>query len=170
MELIATTTLASAQGSITFSGIPQYFDDLFVLVSARSSLSGGGFEATLSLNGSGSNRRRIRMRTDGFSITGADTTDADIMYTPGTQVTADTFSNTSIYIPNYRSGNFKSANSDSAVSNNGTEFYLAIYSWLWSETAAITGLTLTAAGNFIAGSSVSLYGITKGSDGIVTTS
>jgi hypothetical protein len=42
---------------------------------------------------------------------------------------------------------------------------------LWNDTTAITSLTLVpAAGSFIAGSTVSLYKVTKGSDGIVTTS
>jgi hypothetical protein len=43
---------------------------------------------------------------------------------------------------------------------------------LWSSTAAITSLAFSdiSAANYLAGSTISLYKITKGTDGIVTTS
>jgi hypothetical protein len=61
---------------------------------------------------------------------------------------------------------------DAVNENNATSAQQEIRAWLWSETSAITSLTISAIGanQMVAGTTISLYKITKGSDGIVTTS
>jgi hypothetical protein len=85
--------------------------------------------------------------------------------------TANTFGNGAYYIPNYTGSQNKSVSIESVQENNGTEVFLTITAGLIANSAAISTLTLTSvAANLVAGSTASLYGITKGSDGIVTTS
>ena len=62
---------------------------------------------------------------------------------------------------------------DAVGENNATQAFQIISAGLWANTAAITSIQLipqSGGGTFVADSTVSLYGITKGSDGIVTTS
>jgi hypothetical protein len=60
---------------------------------------------------------------------------------------------------------------DAIRENNATDARQAIFAALWSDTAAITSITIVPSStNFDVGSTFSLYKITKGSDGIVTTS
>jgi hypothetical protein len=89
----------------------------------------------------------------------------------GADSTSNTFASSSLYIPNYAGSNQKSSSLDDVAENNATASIQEIVAQLWADTAAITSITLTAnSGNFVVGSTVSLYGILKGSDGIVTTS
>jgi len=76
----------------------------------------------------------------------------------------NTFGNSSIYIPNYTSSNYKSYSVEGAVEANGTSSSgvqgLAMTAGLWSNTAAITRIDLGAeVGNFVSPSTFYLYGI-----------
>jgi hypothetical protein len=91
--------------------------------------------------------------------------------------TSNTFGNSSIYIPNYTGSTAKSVSIDSVGENNGTASEQIISAALWNNTAAITSITLTSlddnlnpSGNFAQYSSVSLYGILKGTSNGVTVS
>jgi hypothetical protein len=88
----------------------------------------------------------------------------------GTTQTANTFSNIAIYIPNYSVTGAKSSSAELVTENNATSAALIIAAALCADTAAITSLLIATDGNLIEGSIISLYSITKGSDGIVTTS
>ena len=170
MTLIETKTLASAAASIEFTEIPQDGTDLVLLVSMRGSLSNFYSEYRIRFNGS----------TTGFSArslygngsTAATGTFEASAFGVGATATANTFSNDQIYIPNYTSSNAKSFSSDFAGENNATSAFAGLYANLWTGTAAITSIQITEvnAANFVSGSTFSLYKITKGSDGIVTTS
>jgi hypothetical protein len=91
---------------------------------------------------------------------------------PGTSFTANSFGNGEIYIPNYTSSVAKSVSLNGSTEQNNTTSYNSVVAGLWNNTAAITSITFATqtAGNFVIGSMFSLYKITKGSDGIVTTS
>ena len=85
--------------------------------------------------------------------------------------TASTFGNAIIYVSNYAGSTNKSVSIDSVTENNSTAAFQAITAALWADTAAITSVKATAkTGNLDVGTTISLYKITKGSDGIVTTS
>jgi hypothetical protein len=164
MKLIQTQTLTSSQPSITFSSIPQTFTDLYVLVSSRSDGAFTSSEIDIAFNGSSSNFSGRYLYGAG-SGSGSTTTDTTMVgSSSANNNTANTFGNASIYIPNYTSSNNKSISSDTVGESNATTAYMSIHAVLWSQTAAITSLTLSldsGARNFVSGSSVSLYGISN---------
>ena len=170
MKLIESKTLGTAAASIEFTSIPQTFTDLVALVSGRHSAANAADYAVLSLNGSTSNFSSRFLQGDGSSASST-TLARFVGNIPGASATSDTFGNISLYIPNYAGSTNKSYSTDAVTENNATFSYQTIIAGLWSDTSAITSMTFTMnGGNFVIGSTISLYGITKGSDGIVTTS
>lgn len=172
MQLIETKTLGTATASIEFTSIPQDGTDLYVLVSSRSDGAFTSSEIDIAFNGSSSNFTGLYLYGSGSGTgTASDTT--MVGSSSAANNTANTFGNASIYIPNYTSSNNKSISSDTVGESNATTAYMSIHAVLWSQTAAITSLTLRLDGgarNFVTGSTVSLYKITKGTDGIVVVS
>jgi hypothetical protein len=77
----------------------------------------------------------------------------------GTGSTASIFTSTSLYIPNYAGSTNKSYSIDNTMENNATASYPFFVAGLWSQTTAITSITITNASNFAEFSSASLYGI-----------
>lgn len=175
MQLIQTVTVGSGgAASITFGSggtIPQTYTDLLIVVSARADGSGYAYEVsdtTLFFNTSSANFTYRTLFGDGSSPA-TDTTAHN--FTTGANATANTFGSMQFYIPNYTSSNNKSFSVDSVTEHNGTITRQLIAAGLWSQTAAITEIKLAPAINaWVQYSSASLYGITKGSDGIVTVS
>jgi hypothetical protein len=75
-------------------------------------------------------------------------------------MTASVFSSGEMCIPNYTGSSYKSFSTDSVQENNATLSRLVLVAGLWSDTAAVTSITLTAAaGLFVQYSSATLYGI-----------
>ena len=175
MRLIATQTLGSAQATITFSSIPQTFTDLRILLSPRSSQSGTTTETinvTFNSDGVGSGLYSSRwLRSNGSTASSSFTSVLTAQLSaPSGNTTANTFGNVQIYIPAYASGLTKIGSIEHTASNNAEASGLAVTSFLYNSSAAINSVTFALSnGNFIAGTQVAIYGITKGSDGIVTT-
>lgn len=175
MTLIETKTLASAVASVVFSSIPQDGTDLMLVCSTRAS---GAVISQLNIQFNSSGGTSYSDRTlegDGSSTASSTRTSQSltrITANPGTNATANTFSNVQIYIPNYTSSSAKSVSSEAVTENNGTLAYQSIVAGYWNNTAAITSITLTDqnSGNLVIGCMFSLYKITSGSDGIVTVS
>jgi hypothetical protein len=176
MELIETNTLGTAAASVEFTSIPQDGTDLMVLFSHRSSGSSDGLQLVLRLNGLTSGYSRILIHDDGSSAYaggGSSEIHSRFSFVQYSGSTSNTFGNATIYIPNYTSSTAKSFSSDTATEINAANIFgRAIYGGLSSGTAAITSITLFTLDsvNFVANTTASLYKITKGSDGIVTTS
>ncbi len=171
MKLIESKTLATAQASIEFTSIPQNYTDLYILSSLRDT-SGivGWVTCDVRPNGSSSSIRSIA--TYGFNTT-VGSLPASEIYHQATQGgnTANTFSNSSIYIFNYAGSTHKLFSVDTVTEGNTANTLNATTAGLWGNTAAITSLTFIIPSiNLAAGSMISLYGIAKGTDGIVTTS
>jgi hypothetical protein len=173
MKLIEHQELGSNQSSITFNSIPQAFTDLVLVISARTNRAEdfGDFlqvrPNNISTGGSG---RRLY----GTGSTGVSNTTS---FVPGgigstTNQTANTFGNVTLYIPNYTSSVAKSFSMDGVSENNSSTAIQAITAGLWTGTDPITSLViLPEVGTLIMQfSSATLYGITRGSDGIVTVS
>jgi hypothetical protein len=172
MKLIESKTLATAAASIEFTSIPQDATDLVVLMSLATtntdkniyirfngSTTSYSFKNLLSI-GSGSGISQSASSTSGGQIGGM------------RAITSNTFANAQAYIPNYTGSTNKSYSAESVSESNSADAYLFFVAGLWSNTAAITTLTIFefTGDNLLAGSTASLYKITKGSDGIVTTS
>ena len=81
----------------------------------------------------------------------------------GSTATSSTFSNAQIYIPNYTSSNYKTWATESVneINATGSEAITNMFGGLWSNTAAITRVTLTpySAGTIQQYSTAYLYGI-----------
>lgn len=161
MKLIAKQTLGSVASTISFSSIPGTFTDICLVGSLRSTHS-NAVDLLISLNGTTTGYSRRLLYTTGTSALSASDSLRSIGAIAGTNFTADTFSNTETYIPNYAGSTNKSLSVSNVAENNGTTGWLEAKALLWSNTAAITSLDLSpSAGNFAANSSVYLYGITK---------
>jgi hypothetical protein len=173
MKLIESKTLGTAAASIEFTSIPQTFTDLVVVTSLRSDRAGNNADTSfLRFNGTTTGYSTTRLFGNGSTVTSDTFTFASVAGVINAATsTANTFDNSQYYIPNYTSAVNKTISMDNVQENNATAAFLGITANLWSNTAAITSITVIAQnGNLLAGSTISLYGITKGSDGIVTTS
>ena len=176
MRLIETKTLASAAASIEFTEIPQTFTDLVILSACRSDRNDPVGATVDSINvhfnnvTTGFSTRHLA--GDGASASSGTNAAARAGLATAAGNTANTFGNSSCYIPNYTAAVNKSFSADGVTENNATTSYQFIYANLWENTSAITSVKLLpgAGTNWVAGSTFSLYGILKGSDGITTVS
>jgi hypothetical protein len=168
MKLIQHQELASAQASITFSSIPQTYTDLVLVLSVR--LASDVNESILiSLNSSTSNFGiRYLQGNGGSGYTG--TLTRWIGSSPDSAFSVNTFSNTQVYFSNYTSATSKGYSIESVAEQNTTTAFLDLGAGLWTDNSAISSIDISAAANLVQYSSATLYGITKGSDGIVTVS
>ena len=175
MTLIETKTLGAAAASIEFTSIPQDGTDLVLLYSGRGVDTGSGrSDIRIQLNSSttGYSGRVLRGYDSGtVNSATSSTSQIDTDRIPNEGATANTFGNTSIYFPNYTGSTNKSMSIDSVAENNSSSaYYMSITAGLWSNTAAITSIKIFSNVNIQAGSTISLYKVTSGTDGIVTTS
>ena len=171
MKLIETKTLGSAATSIEFTSIPGDATDLVVVCSLRSARTGVDDPISIDING-GSTAVTIRRLRGNGSAAASGTDGPDLWYTSAASTTSNTFDNACIYFPNYAGSTNKSFSSDGVSENNATEAYQAITAGLWASTAAITSVKVKSrtGSNLVVGSTISLYKITKGTDGIVVVS
>jgi hypothetical protein len=156
------TVGAAGASSVTFSSIPQTgYTDLVVKASCRSSAD--TVSSFISFNGVSTNLSLRNVYGDGSSV-GSTTWGDSRMYggVDSSVRTASTFSNGEIYIPNYTSASNKSFSVDSVEENNGTTAFSGLSSGLWSNTAAITSISLNpGAGSYVQYSTFYLYGVAK---------
>ena len=163
--LIETKTLASAAASIEFTEIPQDGTDLVAVISARNSTTQS--VGLISFNGNTTGRTFRYLLGSGTGASSGDYSGYGFTTAPSSY-TANTFSNSKVYIPNYTGSAHKSYSLDDVTENNATSAFMLIGAGLWSNTSAITSVTFTAlSGNLVAGSTISLYKITKGSSGVI---
>ena len=164
-QLIETIELASAAASIEFTGIPQDGVDLQLVVSGRTDSTGplSNIKVTFN-NDTASNysyRYLIGSGSVAQSLSGSFT---GLLGITGTTqaLTANTFANSQIYIPNYSGSSVKNASAESVQENNGTASYQHITAGSWNNTAAITSIILqvTTANNLVQHSTASLFKIT----------
>jgi len=158
-ELIASQTLATTATSITFSSIPSTYTDLELVMSARTNTNAIVDALFMSLNGSSASFTGKYLQGDGSTVVSGSLAQY-VGGTEGSQPTANIFHNAKIYIPNYAGSNYKSYSADSAHENNATTAYAGLVAGLWSNTAAITSITIGPGSNsFITNSTFYLYGI-----------
>jgi hypothetical protein len=169
--LIETKTLGTAAASIEFTSIPQDFTDIVFLLSLRTSRTETDDPIEMRING-GATAISARMLRGSGSAASSITSTTDIYYGNAASNTANTFDNASVYFPNYAGSTNKSFSVDGVMETNATSCFQFLTAGLWSNTSAITSVLFRSRtlNNLVAGSTVSLYGILKGSDGIVTTS
>jgi len=164
-EAIATVEVGSGgAASMAFSSIPNTFTDLLLKVSARQNFAAVATTLYMSINGdTGANYSRRRLVGNGSSAASYNATGETYVYAnasaTGTTATSNTFGNAEFYIPNYLSAINKSISIDTVTENNATEAYTLLQASLYSDTTAITSLTVVGDANFLQYSTATLYGI-----------
>lgn len=172
MKKIATVTVgAGGASSIDFTSIPQTYTDLLLVLSARTSFGGTLDSLSLFINGATSAGRRVEGSGNGAAATGNAASYLMTGYINGGGSTANNFSVTSIYIPNYTAAIAKSWSAESVMENNSTAAYSTIVGGFCSNTSATTSVSLgSGSGSLVQYSTATLYGITKGTLAGITVS
>lgn len=154
-EPIATTTLGTAANSISLSSIPSTYTDLVVIFNGANAAADDfilrynnlstGLYSTTQLIGDGTSGASIRSTSVGQIQLGYGT--------------ANYINSAFINIFNYAdTGVYKTA----LINYNNTNDFTRRTVALWRSTAAINQITIQrASGNMNAGTSLTLYGITK---------
>jgi hypothetical protein len=156
---------SAGASSVTFANIPQTgYTDLVVKASARGT-SGSFASLRMTVNGATTNYSSRRLYGDGSSAA-SDTpsSPAYLVQTPipSASETANTFSNSEYYIPNYAGSSNKSISFDSVGENNATTAYDMMVAGLWSQTTALSSISLfMSSGDLAANSTFYLYGVAK---------
>lgn len=176
MVAIQTVTVgAGGAASIDFTNIPQTYTDLVVRASLRSDRATLSADTVVKFNGSSASYSSRYILGTGASAISATDTATYLGQANGSTSTASTFNNAELYIPNYTSSSNKSSSADVVMENNATTGYTFLGANLWSNTAAITSISLTPISNSWAQySTATLYGVTsagygaKATGGIIT--
>jgi hypothetical protein len=172
MTLIETKTLGTAAASIEFTSIPQDGTDLVLFISARTTRSAIDDLLGCNLNGVSTNQSSRWLLGTGSGANSDPSTTLRVANATAANATANTFGNSVSYFPNYSGNTAKSISTDAVGENNATAGQQYIVANLWNNTAAITSITVLSlnSANLVAGSTISLYKITKGSSGGVVVS
>lgn len=160
--LIASSTVGSGgAATITFASIPQTYTDLLLVHSLRE--SGGSATAQITFNNSATSYTNLYLRGNGSTAVSSTQLPTFIeTFDNYSGSTASVFGSTSVYISNYTSSNNKSVSVDTITENNATTAYAQLSASLWSNSAAITEIDITAgAGTFDQYSTAYLYGISN---------
>jgi hypothetical protein len=165
--LISSTTVGSGGAAgIDFTSIPSTYTDLEIKLSGRctASTSQGTY---LQFNGSSSS---IYSYVEFYGYSGggggyaqSSITNAYLGTVLGTAGTANTFSNNSIYIPNYAGNTNKPFLSSNGYEMNSTSGWQNdLVTGLWASTAAINRVYIyPGSGNFAQYTTAYLYGISN---------
>jgi len=167
MYPIASVTSPSS-GDVAFTNIPQTFTHLQVRVFARSSYTGNPTAFSgLYINGSptSNNYPTHLLLGDGSSATASSNT-TNNQFTPDSYNIPTATNTANVYgaviwdILDYANTNkYKTVKVISGFDANGSG-RVSLGSGVWLSTSAITQLDITTVNNFVAGSVISLYGIT----------
>jgi hypothetical protein len=164
-NLIQTVTVGSGgAASIEFTSIPQTYTDLLVLYSLRGSQAQVYTQASLTFNASSTGYYWRMLQGTGTSIGNQSVTNGSSIggfNGTGSSATANTFGNLRLYIPNYSGSQFKSCSINDVLETNASTTYMALVAGVWTNTNAITTITMTGLNNWVQHSSASLYGISK---------
>jgi hypothetical protein len=103
---IASATVGSGGAStVDFTSIPSTYTDLLVKVSARKTTTGGS-NLQLQFNGSTVGYLQKTLIGNGsIAVSYSDNSEIGFMYVTTSSNTANTFTNTDIYLPNYAGSN-----------------------------------------------------------------
>ena len=165
--LINSNVLTSSAASVTFSSIPATYTDLVLRFSIRSN---GTEISNLRINGSSSSvYSRTRLRGTGTAASSnSDTGQTQLNFNNSTTYdggfTANIFSSGEIYIPSYTVSQNRPISAFITEENDAAYSSMQVFAGLYSNTTAITSLTMlngTSTDQFVSGSSFYLYGISN---------
>ena len=161
--LIESQVLGSSAASVTFSAIPATYTDLVLRASARGDTAGVIMNVNLQFNGvSGTSYSYTHLQGSGSAASsGRDSSQPSsyVGYVDSATATSNTFGSLEVYIPSYTASQSKPVSTISHQEDNNTLGFVRAYATLFSNSAAISSITLTTPSNFVANSSFYLYGI-----------
>jgi hypothetical protein len=161
MTQISQNVLGAGAASITFSSIPATYTDLYLSLQARGDTAAQTTNVVMTFNGDGG-ANYDWVQSGGSTATATADTKMILSSMPAASNTANFASVTQFYIYNYTRTTFqKSALALQGQRNNSSPTVALIQTFGdWNSTAAITSVTLTpAAGNFITGTTATLWGV-----------
>lgn len=164
-KAIATVTTTSTVASISFTGIPSTYTDLYVYISGRSNRTNAAVDAIdLGFNGSYANFYGLRGAWNGSTTFGGAFSGSYIgVSSTDAAATSAIFGNTWIYIPDYAGSTVKTAFSDGRSDNQTATSDSQFAAAYWSQTSAITEVNFRpqSGASWVAKTKATLYGITK---------
>jgi hypothetical protein len=154
---IASVTLQSDSPSVTFSGIPNTYRDLIIVVEGLMNHSGDGF-ITLRLNADAGSNYNTVYAANTSSAPRTNVTGADLVYGGATRRVM-TYTSIMDYSVTDKHKTLLTR------SNNQPDNFVFMYASRWANTAAVNSITLlttltnfSASGFMSAGTTISLYG------------
>ena len=165
-QLISRQT-PTGTGTVTFAAIPQYFQDLEIVLNGRGTVVATNAVVIIHFNGDTTGnydyeflQATAALAQGGGALATSSPTVANVC---GSTAPAGASGIARIYIPNYSGTTFQKSSltlSNAKVNTATTAgIFLQSYSVWWRNTAAITQIELIlAANNWDTGSIVSLYG------------
>lgn len=163
----AVTVGTGGSSTISFSSIPATYTDLVLKVSARYSAS-GPWDMRLTFNGNTSavySMRSINAAGSGTPGSASESGQTSTWLGGLQGVTASTFNNMELYIPNYLSTTAaKSISTDNVNEANQTDARSFLIAQLWNPAtqAAISSLSISvSSGTFVQYSTAYLYGVSN---------
>ena len=166
MTLISAQTLATTAASVTFSSIPQNYNDLKLMVSARSTFATNFLYLQYQFNGdSATNYSYGYLGNYNGSVSTSNTASDSIVIgndASGGSTTANIFGNSELYIANYKStGSRQMAITGASEENSTTLQRVGTAAVLYRGSAAITSIVASTTASFAANSTFYLYGISN---------
>lgn len=162
---IGTAQVVGSGGasSIDFTSIPSTYTDLVLVGSVRSSNSNNYGDIFFTFNGATTNRSARYLEGSGSAAASGTQTTMGAGSGQGNSATASTFGNFQLYIPNYAGSTNKSSSADGVGENNATQAYATLTANLWSQTAAITQISILPLSTFVFQqySTAYLYGVSN---------
>jgi hypothetical protein len=153
---IATTTLGSAQASVTFNSFSGYTD---IVVVCNLSISSGTGNSKIRFNSdTGSNYSETTLEGTGSSAVSSRYTSNTSVILEGSGFLSTTFS--TVKIINLQNYSNTTTNKTCLIRNGAANAGVDAIVGLWRNTGAITSFEIsTTASTFTAGSTFTLYGI-----------
>ena len=157
--------------TVTFSSIPQIYSTLIIKSMCRDAYSGGVIAGTpifLQVNGdSSSNYTYKGLYSEGSTLLGygTSTTNNYITLDNGCALgscSAGVYGVSEIQIQDYAATDkFKPVRANFGVNNNSltANFEVGFVAGAWKSTSAINSVTISTGYNFVAGTTISLYGL-----------
>lgn len=154
--LIATQVADGTTGTYTFSGLPQTFRDLIIIVEGQS--VNAAQDLIMYANGDTTNANYRAATWHRFGA-GAIAYPKIGAFGGSGVPSADTQAVNRIELLNYSSTTWKKNAMSDIVYEDASNLFRATYDWKWNNTSAITSITLNVgSGNLANGTVISIYG------------
>jgi hypothetical protein len=156
-EPIATTTLGSANSTITFSSIPSTYTDLKLVITLTTT---AGDDVHFRLNGdTGTNYSNTNIYGNGTSVLSARATNDTKIRISDTSSSTTRPSLFIIDLFSYAGSTLKTSIVSSHMEKPTLAGTVSAFAGLWRSTAAINSVTVYVGGTMIAGTQATIYGI-----------